>query len=218
MKYIFVGLLLLGLMLGAYEGIYKQGIKRVTNEQIYNEEEVYLELIWDASGSMWGREEGIEKILRSKDILKTITEKAPDDINIGLRIFGARKTGDINDSFLAVPVEKDNKKIIENFIANVRPLGKSPIGFSLQKAKEDLLNLPGKKFIILISDCIDNGHIPPESVIDDLKKGGISLHIVYIGDLADVELKNKLKEVAESTGGGFFNYKQDKEVVSVLNQ
>jgi len=217
MKYLLIGLLLLGLMLGAYEGIYKQGTKKVANDKIYKDEEVYLEIIWDASGSMWGREEGIEKILRSKDVLKTITEKAPENINIGLRIFGARKPGDLTDSFLAVPIARENKETIENFITNIRPLGKSPIGLSLKRAKEDLEKVDGKKYIILVSDGIDNGKVPPTNVIEHLQEDEISLNIVHIGNLDDKELKEKLEKIAGSTGGKYFNYKQDKEVIAVLD-
>ena len=218
MKYLLLSLLILGLMLGAYEGIYKQGVKKVVNDRIFKNDEVYLEIIWDASGSMWGREAGIEKILRSKKILKTITNKAPADINIGLRIFGARKTGDINDSFLAVPIGKKNKEVIQNFITNIRPLGKSPIGLSLQKAKNDLKDLKGEKCIILVSDGIDNGKIPPGNIIEHLKEDQIALYIVHIGDLNNNELQQKLKTIAESTDGKYFNYKQNKEVVSVIKQ
>ncbi len=216
MKYLLIALLLLGLMLGAYEGIYKQGVKKVANDKIDKDEEIYLEIIWDASGSMWGREEGIEKILRSKEVLKTITETAPENINIGLRIFGARKPGDLNDSFLAVPIARENKETIENFITNIRPLGKSPIGLSLKRAQDDLEKVDGKKYIILVSDGIDNGKIPPDDVVEHLKKDGISLNIVHIGNLDDKELKEKLEKIATSTGGKYFNYKQDKEVIAVL--
>ncbi|ACL69824.1 hypothetical protein [Halothermothrix orenii] len=130
-------LLIIGLFLGSYEGIWKQGAKKVSGPDIKKADnnEIYLEVIWDASGSMWGKEYGVEKIIRSREVLKTFTDKLSGEINMGLRIFGARRIGDLKDSFLAVPFNEKNKDKVLNFIANVKPLGKSPIGYSLLQAK-----------------------------------------------------------------------------------
>ena len=72
----FIFLFIMGILLGSYEEIYKQGAKKVTTynttmEKI-QEDNTYVEIIWDASGSMWGEENGFRKIFRSKDILKSL--------------------------------------------------------------------------------------------------------------------------------------------------
>lgn len=68
-RIVLVFLLLLGFFLGAYEGIWRQGAQKVANYNIDLAEEskdIYLEVIWDASGSMWGRDYGVEKIIDRK--------------------------------------------------------------------------------------------------------------------------------------------------------
>ncbi|MFW6014876.1 MAG: vWA domain-containing protein [bacterium] len=221
LRILLICIVILGIFLGAYEGIWKQGAKKVINSNINmkeKEKEVYLEVIWDASGSMWGREVGVEKIIRSKELLKTFTGELPENINLGLRIFGARKVGDLKDSFLAIPFNENDEEIILNFITNVKPLGKSPIAYSLKKAAEDLDKISSKKCILLVSDGLDNGQIPSESVISELEQKNIVLHIVHIGDINDNNLKLSLKNMAEKTGGSYFTYNEHQKIISTLKQ
>src|SRR5690554_1851448 len=218
LKILLLCLVVFGIFLGAYEGIWKQGARKVINSnpvisQTEENDQVFLEVIWDASGSMWGRDYGVEKIIRSKDVLRTFTNELPDDINLALRIFGARRVGDPEDSFMAIPFNQENKEELVNFITNVKPLGKSPIGYSLQEAASDLANYTGKKFILLISDGIDNGEIPAENSIDELKKKDIILHVIHIGEPDNQEIKDKLKEMATATGGSYFTYSDHHRII-----
>ncbi len=211
--------LILGIMMGYYSELWKQGAKKVVNtkfEEDFNT--VYMEIIWDASGSMWGRETGIEKIIYSKDIINSLNNNINKDINMGLRIFGARRIGDIKDSFLAVPVNNKNKENIINFIANVKPLGKSPIAYSIKEAINDLNKLNGKKILLLLSDGIDNGDIPSFEVINTLKNNNINLYVIHIGDLEDMSIKNNLKKMTEYTGGKYFTYKNYEKIIPVINK
>ncbi|NLJ83517.1 MAG: VWA domain-containing protein [Halanaerobiaceae bacterium] len=220
-RIVLVFLLLLGFFLGAYEGIWRQGAKKVVNYNLdigKESQDVYLEVIWDASGSMWGRDYGVEKIIRSKEVLKTFTEEIPENVNIALRIFGARRVGDLEDSFLAIPFDNENRDNIINFITNVKPLGKSPIAYSLRQACRDLQEINGDKYILLITDGIDNGEIPAEDVVEEIMDNNIVLHVVHIGEPEEVEVKDKLKEMAEKTGGHYFTYNDHKNVIATFSQ
>lgn len=224
LHFLLLGFLVLGLMLGSYQGVWKQGAKKVITSKISPKnkieeaKDIYLEVIWDASGSMWGKECGVEKIIRSKDVLKSLTQNIPASINIGLRIFGARRVGDLKDSFLAVPFKEKNRADIINFITNVKPLGKSPIGYSLSEAEKDLKTAEGKKCILLVSDGIANGNLPPGDVVNSLVQNNIILHVVYVGDSNNKDLKTRLKKIAKMTGGNYFIYKNSGQIVSVFNR
>lgn len=219
-KILLICLIILGAFLGAYEGLWKQGAKKVSNYDVdipVNSNEVYLEVIWDASGSMWGRDYGVEKIIRSREVLKTFADEIPEKVNLGLRIFGARRVGDLKDSFLAIPLEENNRENIINFITNVKPLGKSPIAYSLKEAKNDLNEVNGKKFILLISDGIENGEIPGEQVINELINSNVTLHVVHIGEPEDKNISDKLKDMAEKTGGQYFTYDNHENVIATFS-
>ena len=217
-KYLLFTFLILGLLLGSYQGIWKQGAKKVTTTPIQNKQsnQTFVEIIWDASGSMWGQNNNIRKILKSKDIINNLNEKLSDNIYLGLRIFGARKTGDVNDSFLAVPFDKHNQTAINNYIKNIKPLGKSPIGLSLLKAQQDLAKHNGKKYILLISDGKNNGKFSLNKVINNLSKSKITLHTIYVGNIENKSLQNKLRQVTKATGGNYYTYKNHLSVLKTL--
>lgn len=212
-------MIVLGVFLGLYEGVWEQGAKKVvTSIDELTDNEIYLEVIWDASGSMWGKEYGVEKIIRSKEVLKTFASEIPSEINLGLRIFGARRIGDLKDSFLAIPLQDNERNGILNFVTNVKPLGKSPIAYSLSEAARDLQKVTGYKYILLVSDGLDNGDLPTDDVIRELKERGIILHIVHIGNIDDEDLKLDLKKMAETTGGQYFTSDNHNKVIPTLQQ
>ncbi|MEJ6950581.1 vWA domain-containing protein [Natronospora cellulosivora (SeqCode)] len=217
-KILLVCLIILGVFLGAYEGLWRQGAKKVLNyETVFSthQNDIYLVLIWDASESMWEKDFGVEKILQSKEVLMTFVDEMPDDINIALRIFGARRTDDLKDSFLAVPLQDSSRENMINFITNVRPLGKSSIAHSLNEARMDLHDVQGDKYMILISDGIDYGDIPTKDVINKLIEDEIVLHVVHIGD-SNEDIQNELKGMVEKTGGDYFSYNEQEKVVKTI--
>ncbi|MFW5998290.1 MAG: vWA domain-containing protein [Halanaerobiaceae bacterium] len=212
-------LLVLGFFLGSHEEIYRQGAKKVTTYEtgIENREtETYLEIIWDASGSMWGKNNDTRKITQAKEVLDYINSNLPDNIYTGLRIFGARRISDEKDSFLAVPFEKNNNNKIKNYIKNIKPLGRSPIELSLKKAGKDLENFSGERHILLISDGISNQEISEQEVIDKLNESDIKFHVFHLGeydndskvdeeDMEDINVSGNLITIADHTNGNYFS-------------
>jgi Ca-activated chloride channel family protein len=221
LKITFLILLVIGLLLGSYDNSHqekwKKGIKKVSTEDTNLNNSIYMEVIWDTSGSMWGKEEGIAKFIRSKNILNNLATEIPDELSVGLRIFGARRVADLQDSFMALPFSK-NKKDIFNYIKNVKPLGKSPIGYSLRKAQNDLIDKKGIKKILLISDGLNNDDIALLKIAGQLKRENITLYIIHIGNLKDDNLQKKLVEVSEITGGKYFSYNNYNKIIPTLNQ
>lgn len=220
-KITFLILIIIGILLGSveekYEENWKRGIKKVDSDSVITQQHVYLEVIWDASGSMWGQEEGITKFIKSKEVLRDLTNNVPDKIKIGLRIFGARRVADLKDSFMALPFS-NKKNVIFNYIENVKPLGKSPIGYSLKKAREDLSERRGQKTILLVSDGLNNDKLQPLQVAEQLKSENITLYIVHTGELNNKSLQTKLKDMAKKTGGKYYTYNNYKEIIPTLKQ
>ncbi|MFW6015556.1 MAG: vWA domain-containing protein [bacterium] len=215
-----LSLIILGVFLGAYEGLWRQGAKKVANYNIkltQTQENINILVIWDASDSMWEEGYGIEKIIQSKDVLETFVNNIPEEINVGLRISGSRRIDDLGDSFLATPIKNGNKENMLNFITNVKPVGKASIAHSLDEARKDLHSVKGKKFMLLVSDGIDKGEITTDEVIKNIIKENITLHIVHIGE-GDNELKDKLKNMAAKTGGFYYSYNEQEEVIKTFIQ
>ena len=55
-------------------------------------------LILDASGSMWGQIDGINKIVIAKDVVESLVRSLPDEQRLGLVAYGHRRKGDCSDN------------------------------------------------------------------------------------------------------------------------
>ena len=170
-------------------------------------QEINIEAILDVSGSMWGQVQGINKIVSSREILGVFLKDLPASAKIGLRTFG----GD-GESRLIVPLGNGKQGEIKDIIDKVRPSGKSPIGYALEQAGKDLSNATGKRYIVLITDGIDNGKVDPIAKARELKDLGIITHVVYVKnpDNAGIEILSKLADA----GGGHFFTVDEKDLIA----
>ena len=188
------------------------GDENLTTEiyQASSEQEINVEMIVDVSGSMWGQIQGVNKIINSKGVLKVLLRDLPQTIKLGLRTFGGNE-----ETHLRIPLGSNNRNEMEKIIKSLRPSGKSPIGYALDQAGKDLNNLQGKKYIILISDGIDNGEIDPVTKVKELRSKGIITHVVYIKDAKSAG-EDKLRKISEAGGGHFFSINEKELVVPTL--
>lgn len=174
------------------------------------ERDVNVEVIFDISNSMWGQVKGVNKILDSREVLKVIVKDLPTHVVLGLRTFG----GD-GESRLIVPLGKDNRTDIKALIDKLRPEGKSPIGYALEQAGKDLQATEGKKYIILLTDGIDNGTLDPVAKARELREAGIITHVVYLRNPDGTGIE-ELTRVAEEGGGHFFTFDERDLVVPTM--
>lgn len=174
------------------------------------ERKVNVEVIFDISNSMWGQVKGVNKILESREVLSVIVKDLPSHVLLGLRTFG----GD-GESRLVVPLGTDNRTEIKNIIDKLHPEGKSPIGYALEQAGNDLKKVEGGKYIILLSDGIDNGTVDPVVKARELREAGIITHVVYFRN-ADSTGVEELTNIAEEGGGRFFTFDDKERVVPTM--
>lgn len=174
-----------------------------------------VEIIWDVSGSMWGKVEKNKKYLRAKKALKDIVMMIPDHVNIGLRTFGKGEDSDRSTN-LVVNIATNNKSTLLAKINNLKPAGKSPIGKALSQAGVDLINLDGNNHILLVTDGRDTGNIVPSRVADRLSKNGIYIHVLKIGAVGNQQ-RAVLKSIARLGGGRYFTYSERHAVVPTMN-
>lgn len=185
----------------------------VVQEEIYpsfSEPENYVEVIIDVSGSMWGQFQGVNKIVNSQAIMEVLLKDLPPKVQLGLRTFGGHK-----ETHLQIPLGTDNRQDIWNTIQLLRPSGKSPIGYALQQAGNDLIAKKGRKYIVLISDGIDTGQIDPVCTAKELKAQGITTHVIFVKG-AEKTGEQKLREIAKSAGGRFFTLNEKESVVPTM--
>lgn len=144
--------------------------------------------VLDASGSMAGKWDGVEKFDLAKRLLFEAIdslEHSPTNIEFGLRMFGHqshRTANDCEDAKLEVPFGPNNAQRIFDKLANTTNQGQTPIAYSLFQAVQDFPQDPfGKNVIILITDGIETCDGDPCAVAPILQQNNIAVRPFIIG-------------------------------------
>lgn len=177
--------------------------------------------ILDASGSMAGRIDGKPKMDVAKEVMTDLIDGLPDNINVGLEVYGHRSKGDCDDIESMVEVGAINKQALVEKINSIQPKGKTPIAKSLAIAGEKLSASEDKTTIILVSDGEETCEGDACKYIGDLRGQGINVKVHVVGfDVGEKE-KEQLSCIAEAGGGRYYtanNADQLKEALSEVKE
>lgn len=185
--------------------------------------------ILDASGSMRGRDrEGARKITTARTVFKRLVRALPDDVEVGLRVYGHRyprrpKARSCTDSELVVPFQRIDKERLVTLVDGLRPQGQTPIGLSLRKAAQDFGDVPGRKLVVLITDggetCApepEDADYPPR-VVAELQEAGLDLVVNIVGfDVEKAEVRDFLARLAAQSGGRFYTADNAAELEAAI--
>lgn len=172
---------------------------------------VTILFLLDASRSMIEKLGGDnQKMDEAKRVLQNALGRIPNDVNVGLRVFGQFIGGGLEckATALLVPPGTNNRRTILNKLRDIRPTGMTPLTYALANgAERDLARVQGKKTIILISDGENTCGPDPCSYIQTLPSRGIALKVDVLGlDLkGDHRAKNQLDCIAKSSGGKYYD-------------
>jgi Ca-activated chloride channel homolog len=149
--------------------------------------QTYVQLILDASGSMWNKlEDGTYRIVAAKDVLGNFIKGLPTgDLNVGLRVYGANfnavDDGACEDIELVVPMEGVDKPGLQTAVDNTTAKGATPIALALEQAAADFPPEATKKLIVLVTDGEESCGGDLQAVSDKLKSQGIEIDLKIIG-------------------------------------
>lgn len=191
-------------------------------EELAQETTKNVEIILDASNSMWGQIKGESKISIAKEVLKQIIDGLPEEMNVGLRLYGHRyKIKDkraCQDTELIIPIVPLQKDQLIQTIEKITPRGKTPLVYSILQSPQDFNNLRGGT-VVLISDGIESCEGDIKSIAPKLKESGIELTVNIVGfGIKEEEARKQLETIAQSTGGIYLNAKDSRELLSSLQQ
>ena len=154
--------------------------------------QTYVELILDASGSMWNTiEDGRYRIVAAKDVLTQFIGGLPDgNLNVGLRVYGSQLEAiaedACEDSKLFVPLSGVDKASLSKTVQDADAIGATPIAFSLLAAADDFPTDAQRRIIILVTDGEESCGGNLQAVAEDLHNRGFEIDIRIIGfDLDD---------------------------------
>ena len=149
--------------------------------------QTYVQLILDASGSMWNKlEDGTYRISAAKDVLGNFIKGLPTgDLNVGLRVYGATMNamdeGSCDDIALVVGMDGVDKPGLQTAVDNTTAKGATPIVKALEQAAADFPAEATKKLIVLVTDGEESCGGDLNAVAESLKAQGIEIDLKIIG-------------------------------------
>jgi Mg-chelatase subunit ChlD len=143
-----------------------------------------VEIVVDASRSMWGQINGEAKMSIAKNILNDVSYWFPQDLDLALRAYGSMSPSESNncgDSRLLVPFSEYNREPIRAAISGLRPTGQTPIAFALNQAASDFGSLQSDRAVVLVTDGIESCGGDPVRAARELSEQGIMVHVIGFG-------------------------------------
>ena len=166
-----------------------------------------VEIVVDASRSMWGRMHGEPKMSVAKNILQDVSYWFPEDLNLALRAYGSTspsENSNCSDSMLLVPFTAENRESIRHAISGLRPLGQTPIAYALNQASRDFGTRQDDRAVVLVTDGIESCGGDPAWAASQLREQGIIVHVIGFGlGNAKDEDTASLRAIANASGGRY---------------
>lgn len=162
----------------------------------------------------------------AKEVLQSALSRIPNDVNIGLRVFGQdfQRDNILSDclaSSLLVPLGQHNRGAIIRQVNTIKPFGMTPLQYSIsQAAQSDFRDVEGSKTMILITDGADTCGGNPCDYVRSLQLSGIKLKIDVVGvDLKrDDTARAQLHCVAEMAHGKYYDANSAAQLVDSVSK
>ncbi len=182
--------------------------------------QTYVELILDASGSMWNKlADDRYRIVAAKDVLTSFVSNLPGDpaLNVGLRVYGSQKDaldeGACEDSQLFVGLDGLARQKLLGTIRDTEARGATPIAYSLTLAAQDFPQTADKRLIVLVTDGEESCGGDVRAVAEQLKQQGFEIDLRIIGFDLDERAKKSFEGV-----GTFENATSAAELAAALGR
>ena len=176
-------------------------------------------LVLDASNSMWGQIDGVNKIVIAREVITDLLTQIPDDMALGLTMYGHNRRGDCSDIETMVQPGLNNREEIARIVNSVNPRGRTPLSDAVIQAAEQLRYTEFPATVILVSDGRETCDADPCAVGRALEEAGISFTAHVIGfDVDEPEGIAELQCLAENTGGQFLTASNAEELADALSQ
>lgn len=196
----------------------------VTQVPPVGSDNIYVEYILDASGSMLQPMDGRTRWDIARELLAARLRAMPPDVNVGLRVYGHRvpytqEEEACNDIELLVPIQAGAADQIVEVLPGLEALGMTPMSNSLILAAEDFTFEPGRKnSIVLISDGAETCGQAPAEVAQYLRELGIDFTVHVIGLAVDANTAAQLAALADAGGGVYYDAPDAQSLQTALDQ
>jgi Mg-chelatase subunit ChlD len=181
-----------------------------------------VDIVVDASGSMWGQLGGRSKMSIAKDILSDALQWLPEDLMLGLRVYGhqhGREEHNCQDSQLLVSFGPGSRERIRRAIPTFKPRGQTPLGYSLEQVAGDFGDFRGERAVVLVTDGIESCGGDPVAAARALhERSDVTVHVIGFGlGGGEDEDRASLRAIADASGGKFLSAGSAEELRDALS-
>jgi Ca-activated chloride channel family protein len=177
-------------------------------------------LVFDGSGSMWGRLENERqpKVVLARNAIRQALGTMPAQSRIGLTVFGHRRTGDCGDIEVMVRPQTNEGDGLFQALDKLNPKGRSPIATALREAAKALgpPTTPGS--LVLVHDDPDNCQQDPCAAAAEINKAypKLTINVVSLGlKRDDVQ---RMSCIARATGGKLYDARDAADVTKFIDE
>jgi hypothetical protein len=104
-------------------------------------------------------------------------------------------------------------------VHGIRALGTTPIAYALQQVARDFGAARGEKMVILVTDGKEECRGNPSAVVSELLDRGFQMRLNVVGfALGDEATKREMQQIAERTGGHFFDAQDTRALPGAIQQ
>jgi len=177
-------------------------------------------LVLDASGSMWGQIDGVNKIVIARNVIGEMLAEMPDDASLGLTVYGHRERGSCTDIETIVAPGPGTQDAILEAVNAINPRGRTPMADAVVAAARSLRHTENAATVILVSDGIENCNPDPCAIAAELEATGVAFtaHVVGFDVASEPEARAQMQCIAENTGGLFLTADTADELAEALDE
>ncbi|MGR3762489.1 VWA domain-containing protein [Rossellomorea sp. NS-SX7] len=183
--------------------------------------QVNVSILFDSSGSMNGKIGSKTKMELAKDSIQSFVSSLPEQVNVSLRVYGHKGTGDNSDKELSCgssevvyPLAAYEKERFNQALSSFSPAGWTPLAASIHSAGEDLKKQTGENvenIVYVVSDGVETCDGDPVAKAQELNDSDIAAIVNIIGFDVDNDGQKALKQVAEAGKGKYETVKSKQE-------
>ncbi|WP_458415056.1 vWA domain-containing protein [Schinkia sp. CFF1] len=204
------------------------GDPQIEDSRYQFKENLNVEIILDASGSMAGLVNGKVKMDAAKSSIMGFVKQLPKEARVGIRVYGHKGSNASSDkaiscssSEIVYPISAYDETSFQSALNTIKPTGYTPTGLALKEAQKDLSQFDGgtnTNIVYLVSDGIATCNDNPIQAAKDLYSSNITPIINVIGFDIDSKGQNQLQEIANATEGIYTNVANESELTTELSK
>lgn len=177
-------------------------------------------LVLDASGSMWGQIDGVNKIVIAREVVSGILADFPADEPLGFVTYGHRERGQCSDIQTVIEPAPGTANEIVRIVDGLNPRGMTPMTDAVIAAAQSLRHTEQVATVILVSDGIETCNPDPCAAARELERAGIDFtaHVIGFDVRGEAEALLQMQCIASETGGRFLTADNAQELTEALQQ